>query len=458
MNQEGDGAITLNGLEKNEPFSAPVLAGETTPIFADHVAAEINLESIGYFKAGYKRTYPKAGEFREVPVGETRFRFISSGAFGDPNTDDLDLYRGFLKICDEQADCAQATDEQGKPYLACKLPDPVTFSTDKLLQYAGRERSDHNVRAVRNFIRRHRNTGIIGVMKVKQPDGRIADVEMQGDSWLRAYVIVGELKEGKKATENGVSVGAWWKDNYERRYLKLLDVAFHQRLGTPIAKTLAPFLDAGWYTTKGEGWQKKYRDLAALLGIAEKRYLADVKRQLDPSHEELQRERYLERWEYTEAKDGDGFVLHWWAGEKWQEDQRERDRRRNIAYHLERRQQAKVKQREFRFEKPKRKAAPAAALPALTEAEQGIFQHVRQAVSPYFTLPVFQQFLRKGATVEDIQRGALACANAEKDGLITTNNRLSFFMDYMGKVEASIAVNRGGEPPTTTAAASPTST
>lgn len=436
MSQKGEETTKPDGLEKEQgSFSAPVLTEETARLPADHVAAEINLESIGYFKAGYKRDYPKIpNEAREVPVGNGRFRFIPS-SFGYPNTDDLDLYRGLLKICEESAQCDRATDTQGKPYLTCKLPEFVTFSTDKLLRYAGRERSDHNIRAVRNFIRRNKNTGIVGFMKTKLPTGQLAEVEAQGDSWFRAYVIVGEMNDGKKATENSVAFAAWFRTNYERRYLKLVDVAFYQRLGTPIAKTLAPILDSGWYTTKGEMWQKKYDDLATLLGIQRYRYLSKIKEKLDPSHEELKRERYLEEWEYTKAADGSGYVITWWPGEKWWEDQREYDRRRSTAAQLEHVARTKTKQREFRFQKPKPEAAPIPA-PALTVDEQEAFRHVRQTVSPYLTRAVFQKFLREGITLDDVRHATLAAADAERDGLITSKQRLSFFMDYVAKCQA----------------------
>lgn len=445
MSHDGEGTTKPDELEKKQgTFSAPVLTEETTRLSADRVAAEINLESIGYFKAGYKRDYPTVPkEAREVAVGEARYRFIPS-SFGYPNTDDLDFYRGLLKICEEQAECVEAADEQGKPCLTCNLPDPITFSTDKLLRYSGRQDSAPNRQAVRDFIQRHKNTGIVGVMKKKLPNGELAEVLVQGDSWFRGYVIVGELREGKKATQNAISFALWFRSNYERRYLKLVDVAFHQRLGTPIAKTLAPVLDSGWYATGGKAWQKKYSDLAVLLGIQCYRYLSKIKEKLDPSHEELKRERYLEEWEYTKAADRTGYVITWWPGEKWWEDQREYDRRRSTAAQLERVARTKVKQREFRFQKPKPEAVSIPA-PALTAAEQEAFQHVRQVVSPYFTLAIFQQFLRKGVTAEDIQQGALACANAEKAALISTDHRLSYFMDYIAKLQASITNQGGGE-------------
>jgi hypothetical protein len=436
MTHEGEETTKKDGLEKKQGApSSTALIEETGHLPADHVGAEINLESIGYFKAGYKRDYPKVpNESREVPIGEGLFRFIPS-SYGYPNTDDLDLYRGLLKICEEQAQCERATDGEGRPYLTCKLPEFITFSTDKLLRYSGREDSAQNRRAVRNFIRRNKNTGIVGVMKTKLANGQLGEVEAQGDSWFRAYVIVGETKDGKKATENAVAFAAWFQTNYEHRYLKLVDLAFHQRLGTPIAKTLAPILDSGWYRTKGEAWQKNYRDLTTLLGIVEKRYLADIKRQLDPSHEELQRERYLESWEYDKAADGQGYVITWRPGEKWWKDQQEYARRRTLAGQLERAEKAKTKQREFRFPKSKPEAASTPAA-VLTATEQDVFQQVRQAVSPYLTLVVFQRFLREGLSLDDMHHAVAATANAEKDGLIEAKGRLSFFMDYLSKCQA----------------------
>src|SRR5215467_15779662 len=70
----------------------------------DYVAAELNLESIGYFSAGYKRKYPTEMQRSKVVTlnRERRIEIIPNLKYGFPNSEDQDFYRAFLKICDER--------------------------------------------------------------------------------------------------------------------------------------------------------------------------------------------------------------------------------------------------------------------------------------------------------------------------------------------------------------------
>src|SRR6266436_5271276 len=80
---------------------------------AEYVPAEQNLETIGYFSAGYKRKYPTDKQRSKVVAlsGGRRMEVIPSAKYGFPNADDLDFYRAFLKICDERASVIQGQED-----------------------------------------------------------------------------------------------------------------------------------------------------------------------------------------------------------------------------------------------------------------------------------------------------------------------------------------------------------
>jgi hypothetical protein len=140
------------------------------------------------------------------------------------------------------------------------------------------------------------------------------------------------MRNGKVADMNFVWPAPWFLSNFYYRYVRPIDLAFHQRLRKPIAKTLYPILDTGWYAAQGGDYAKRYEDLCSLLYIPTYQHLSLVKQQLDPSHEELQREHFLASWEYGKNEDGEwAGVIRWWPGKKWFHDQETRKSRKELV-------------------------------------------------------------------------------------------------------------------------------
>jgi len=54
----------------------------------------------------------------------------------------------------------------------------------------------------------------------------------------------------------------------------------------------------------------------------DRQYISRIKEQLDPSHRELTRERFLARWEHRKAANQEGCIVTYWPGHKFFEDQR----------------------------------------------------------------------------------------------------------------------------------------
>jgi len=295
----------------------------------EYVAAEQNIETIGYFSAGYKRRYPKEpNEAKEVSIGPDRRVRIVPSTYGYPNSEDQDYYRGFLKICSVKARLAERKREgqiTRHPHLAL----PIGFSTNQLLRYANKGDNARNRQAVRNWIKRSTATTIEGGLY--QAKTKFVNQEFGGQLFSQ-YVLVGEkMRNGRQADMNYVWPAAWFLSNFYFHYYRRVDLAFHQRLSKPIAKALYPLLETGWFASGGS-FSKRYADLCAHLFIQLQVHLSLVKQQLDPAHEELQREHFLETWEYIlDAGEQWTGVIRWWPGKKWRDDQETRKLRKELA-------------------------------------------------------------------------------------------------------------------------------
>jgi len=317
----------------------------------DYIPAEVSLETIGYFTPSSKRikgilTKEKILAEKTNPDGtktELKVRIIASGEYGLPNTSDLDYYRAFLKILDEIAD------RDGE------IPDPVKIPAKKLIRYAGKtvragkkthtaveKRSgkqrtitgrDPTIDEVKDWIRRNRHTGIVGYLYNAQKD----DYDEVGEEPLfRKYRLRGQrLSDGEIAETNYVWLASWFRINYSR-YRRPIDLAFHRCLRKPIAKSLYPLLETGWYASGGKPYEKSYRDLCEEFLLRHERYEADVKRQLDPAHQELKREKFLAKWEYRKAADLQDWVITWSPGPKYFKDQDARKARRELHAQIQR--------------------------------------------------------------------------------------------------------------------------
>jgi len=285
----------------------------------DYIAAEQNIETIGYFSASYKRRYPqKPNEAKEIILGSERHIRIVPSTYGYPNCEDQDFYRAFLKLCSMQA-IALERRREGTITRHPQLPVPIGFSTNRILRYAGKGDSARNREAVRNWMKRSAATMIEGSLLFAKT--RHMNQEFGGQLFSQ-YVLVGEkMRNGRIADMNFVWPAPWFLSNFYFNYYRRVDLAFHQRLTRPIAKGLYPLLETGWFASGGS-FAKRYVDLCAHLFIQFQPHLSLVKQQLDPAHEELRREDFLESWEYISGKEAAWTgVIRWWPGKKWLSEQ-----------------------------------------------------------------------------------------------------------------------------------------
>jgi hypothetical protein len=297
-----------------------------------YVPAEMNLESIGFFSAGFKRRYSEPNKPKIVNLGDGRQVKIYASPLGYPNSTDLDFYRALLKIADENTHLVPRITEDGRKALHPQFREiPLRFSTNQLIKYAGQTRSDHTWENAQGFLRRMQFTGIEGeLFLAKTGEYQIVRTQI----FQQAYVCGERMSNGRIAEANAVWPAPWFLSNFYFFYFRKVDLAFHQRLQLPIAKTLYPILDTAFYAATNNGCpyaHKAYDDLCSILFIPQQSHLSRLKQQLDPSHEELRREQFISRWEYKDAKDGAGVTLLWWPGEKWHDDQEQRKKRRDTT-------------------------------------------------------------------------------------------------------------------------------
>ena len=297
----------------------------TIPHVPDYIPAEVFLENLGYFTPSSKRI--KGIYVKEKILGQKigpdgtrrtiKAEISANYKLGLPITWDFDYYRAFLKICDE------IVDPQGRLHM------PIAIPTAKLIRYAGKSESAREWREVREWFERMTATMIKGgLYRAKQ---KSYDDSFFGTLFSQGIVTGATMKNGEVADTNYVWLAPWFLANYFHHYLRPVDLNFHLRLRKPIAKALYPLLETGWYASGGKPYTKSYCDLCKEFLLAKRKHISRIKEQLDPAHRELARERFLARWEYRESADKTDYVITYYPGEKFSEDQQAREERRQQA-------------------------------------------------------------------------------------------------------------------------------
>jgi hypothetical protein len=310
----------------NQPESSLRTALKTlSPVPIELIPAEVSFENIGYFTPSSKRiknisTKEKTVAEKTNPDGtrtSLQIKIIGTGEYGLPTTVDLDYYRAFLRILDETI---------GQDGV---IPEPISVPIKKLIRYAGKRVSAGEVREAKDWIRRCHYTGIQGFFYQAE---RGDYAEIGGEPLFPRYLFRGQrMSHAEVAETNYVWLASWFRSNYLHHHLRPIDLAFHRRLRKPIAKSLYPLLAIGWYAAGGGPYTKSYADLCQEFLLKGHRYLSDIRKQLDPSHHELEREHFLKTWEYRKAAKGLDWIITYYPGEKFFEDQHARESRRQRA-------------------------------------------------------------------------------------------------------------------------------
>lgn len=400
------------------------------PALPDAIPIEVAFEHIGYFTPASKRikgitTKEKVVAERTNPDGTRTtltVHIIGTGKYGLPITADLDYYRAFLKLLDEHVD------------QAGQLLEPIPIPAKTLIRYAGKQTSVRERRAVIDWIRRSHYTGIQGFY-YQAETGEY--VEIGDEPLFPRYLIRGQrLANGEAADTHYIWLASWFRANYLHHHVRPMDLAFHLRLRKPIAKSLYPLLELGWYATGGKPYNKSYRELCHEFLLQEYDHLSRIKQQLDPPHRELAQEHFLAQWEYRPAAKGQTWIVTYHPGPKFFADQQARESRRQRAARIVTATQALA---------PLSPGPSAGLPPLLADILTVCGDHQNQAA--------YQKVLREypGAVV----RMALAeTRQADHEGRIR-KTRGAYFMDTLKRL-TTLHTARNGTVMETTTTATPT--
>ena len=285
---------------------------EEETVAPDYVPCEMFLESTGFFSASSNRIrsiFSKEKTLkRKNAYGQTEEFTVTIKALHDvglPSTFDQDLYRAFLKICDE------VVSPEGT------LPKPLKVPTKKLLRYAGKSVSSWYIQEVKNWFVLMAGTHIVGQVY----NARSGGYEKIGAGVFNTYVMRGRTTaSGEIASTNEVYLSEWFLRNYEAKHFRRLDLNFYNSLKKNVSKALLPLLESGWFAASGKTYRKSYWALCSEFLIQGRKYESQIREQLDPAHRELQEAGFLHSWEYEATNDGN-FVVSWTPGKRWFDEQ-----------------------------------------------------------------------------------------------------------------------------------------
>ncbi len=296
------------------------------PEIPQYIKTEAFLENIGFFTPSskhIKKIYSKEKKIgvnidEEGKKSIIKTKVSANHELGLPITSDLDYYRAFLKICDE------IIDPNGRFTL------PIAVPTTKLIRYAGKSDGAIELREVKKWLKRMTGTMIEGGMysaKAKEfSDGFVGTVFSQ-------VLLKGDKnqKNGEFANTNYVWPSPWFLSNFFYHHVKTIDFNFYRRLRKPIAKALYSLLETGWYASNGNPYKKNYHNLCDEFLLTKCKYFSDIQRQLDPAHNELVREKFLKKWEYLPTSIKGLYIIAYYPGDKFCEDQKARHERKKTV-------------------------------------------------------------------------------------------------------------------------------
>ena len=287
----------------------------------DYIPAEMSLERIAFFTPSSPSQKKPAEKVIRHPELDVRLSVHPST--GLPITIDQDYYRAFQKIVKEHLD------------RGGNLTEAIAVSTNRLLKYSGKRKSDRRVQEVRRFFDRMAD---VAVKATYRPKKGAKPLTIRG-SVFNTVLSPGEEFEdtGEAAETNYVWLSRWYVQNFADNYLRSIDLAFHNSLRKPYAKALYPILQTGWYASrrKGKYYEKRYSHLCDLFMLPQYQSKADIRKQLEPALIELQDRGFLifdPEKHYRRAKsDHRDWVLTFWPGPKYLDDRQRMKDRQELA-------------------------------------------------------------------------------------------------------------------------------
>jgi len=210
---------------------------------------------------------------------------------------------------------------------------PIKVPTRRLILYAGKKEGMRTREEARQWFDRMIGTIIKGGMyRAKSKD---YDLGFTGTLFSQVVMCGDHKKTGEIADTNYVWPSPWFLSNYSYHYLRTVDLNFYKQLRKPIAKALYPLLETGFYASNATSYSKKYSVLCDEFLLTKHHHISDIKRQLEPSCRELQRERFLRGWKISNSFDNSDYVISFWPGEKFRENLKKREELKILAEQIQ---------------------------------------------------------------------------------------------------------------------------
>ena len=320
--------LQLDLFSSTTPMTQLVTEGNTKPALSAtvpyFVKAEKNLETLGFFTPSSnwtKDVNKKVISFTTTIDGKkvkASAIIFPSAEFGLPDTADLDKYRAFQKILSDEL------------IRNGKVPKHITFTSAELVEAMGKKqrKGGEIYKEIGEWLDRMVLTGIKSEGAVWLA-GKKMWVTDTFHVFERAVAFGQELEDGTMAECHHIWLSDWQMENINAHWLLSIDYDLHKQLRKPIAKSLLPILQIGFYASGGT-YTKRYDQLCQFLGITNHKRFSYIKRQLEPSFKDLHGKGFLDNWDYGENKLHNTYNIIWWAGDRFYEMQellQERERK-----------------------------------------------------------------------------------------------------------------------------------
>jgi len=321
------------------------------------VRSEAQLDTIGYYEAGYHRRFPTKQTTRTVQLGDNRtISIIPTAHYGYPNTLDFDYHKAIEVLIEENTDWREIFDQKQQQLVQRpRVKQPLRVSTRRLIRLSNRTETGQERKNVRDFLDRHTGTLLKGNLYLKR-ENRTHQEGFTVTIFNKIFHRGDEMRDGRVAEMNYIWLSDWYLSNFCNGYYKQTNLRLHQSLTKQYAKNLYPHFDRGFTATKGNPWHKRYTDFCQLLGVPIQKTLSRVKQQLGPSLDELKNRAFLKSWKIEKTTDGKDFTIFATPGELWLQDHNMRPKNTDILPLLEKPRRGE--QPNFNFRTTERKKAP----------------------------------------------------------------------------------------------------
>jgi hypothetical protein len=267
---------------------------------------EKNLNTIGVFTPMSKRPPELTKVVKtkvRLPDGQqvqARVEIIATKKSGLPITADQDKFFAFTKILED------IKAEHGT------LRNPIRFNYGMLTRLLGLRKGGSVNRQIDEWLLRMTSVTIASQGMVWLA-GRKRYSSNEAFHIFDKFVSIGEyLDTGEKAEQIHVYLSTWLLENFENNYVFPIDYEVYREMKLPIAKALVPLLQVWFFASRNSKRttvEKRYPELAELLGIRPHTHLSKIREQMGNSLEELKLHNLIRSAEFQPTADDKNYKL-----------------------------------------------------------------------------------------------------------------------------------------------------